>query len=141
MRAPLNPDIADYWLQAERNLARAHNDLKHAFYDGTMANSQQAAELALKALFVAVAGVAPPYTHDLDRLVRGLSEHGQTMPSSVTAHAHGIPSGTWTRARYPDPALHFVPARDITEPEARAILDHAEAVYLWVQAQIFPPTP
>ena len=140
MGPPLHPDVADYWLQAERNLLRARNDLAHGFYDGAVANAQQAAELALKALVVAAAGTAPPHTHDLDQLVRALSTSGYTVPVGIAGHARGIPAGTWTRARYPDPAVHFVPARDIPEAEARAILQHAEAIYAWVQTALFPPT-
>jgi HEPN domain-containing protein len=136
----MHPDAADYWLQAERNLARARNDLAHAFYDGAVANAQQAAELALKALVVDT-GTAPPYTHDLDELARVLAAHGRHAPADVRTHAHAIPSGTWTRARYPDPAVHFVPARDISEAEARGILDHAEAVWAWVHGQLLPPAP
>jgi HEPN domain-containing protein len=85
--------------------------------------------------------MAPPYTHDLDQLVRILTAHGTGVPAQVLSHAHGIPAGTWTRARYPDPALHFVPARDIPEVEGRAILDHAEAICSWVRTQLFPSKP
>jgi HEPN domain-containing protein len=137
----MSPDVEDYWLQAERNLERARNDLAHTFYDGAVANAQQAAELALKALTVARTHTAPVYTHDLDQLVRGLAAHGYAAPAHIVTHARAIPAGTWTRARYPDPAVHFVPARDIPETEARTILSHAEAICTWVRAQLLSSTP
>jgi HEPN domain-containing protein len=64
----MRPEAEGFWLQAERNLARAQNDFAAGFYDGTVANSQQAAELALKALITELAGSAPPMTHSLARL-------------------------------------------------------------------------
>jgi HEPN domain-containing protein len=137
----MRPDAEGFWLQAERNLARAQNDFAAGFYDGTVANSQQAAELALKALITELAGSAPPMTHSLARLEAIARTHGVAFPASVGTAISGLPEGLWTQARYPDAALNYVPARDITEQQARDTARDAEVIVKWVQQQLIPPPP
>ena len=103
-------------------------------------DGQQAAELALKALVIDVTGRPAPHPHNL-AVLEGLPRaHGMAIPPAVSGAGAGLPERTWTRARYPDPAPNYVPARDITTQGAQQTLSDAETIDAWVQPQLVPPT-
>ena len=37
----MQPDVEAYWIQAERNLARARADIANGFYDGCVATASR----------------------------------------------------------------------------------------------------
>lgn len=135
----VQPDVEAYWLQAQRHYERARADLGRGFYDGCVANSQQAAELVLKAAVVQMLRAPARPTHSLALLEQALRASGVAVPVAVATAIAGILERTWTRSRDPDPATNFVRARDITEQEARQALSDAEVIYTWVRQQLAPP--
>lgn len=137
----MQPDVEAYWLQAQRNHERARADLERGSYDGCVANSQQTAELTLKARVVQTLNAPAPPTHSLAMLERALAAGGLAAPTAVLRAMSGLPERTWTRSRYPDPATNFIPARDITEQEARQALADAEVIHTWVRQQLGLPRP
>lgn len=105
----MRPDAEGYWIQAERNLARARGNVANRFFDGATADSLQAAELALKALIVEVTGKPARKTHDLAQLGQVLVVSGRSAPPSVVAAMARLPESVWIEARYPDPGTDTFP--------------------------------
>jgi HEPN domain-containing protein len=105
MNAP--EEAAAQWAEAERWLAKADEDIaivelalgrKPPLLDPAAFHCQQAAEKILKALLVAAA-VAPPRTHDMERLVQAAA-HYPSLRDQMQAFARLT---EWlTASRYPD---------------------------------------
>ena len=121
------PDSAAEW----RN--RAHSDLRLArariegvYLEDLCYHAQQAAEKALKALFIS-RGWRFPYVHDLADLVTRLEAGGIGIPATVrdaVALTEFAVSG-----RYP--ALD----EPVSEAEYQTALARADAVVLWVETE------
>jgi HEPN domain-containing protein len=112
------------------------NDFAAGFYDGTVASSLQAAELALKALIVEVTARPPRKTHNLALLEQALTNAGRQVPSAVSAAIGRLPESIWIEARYPDPATGHVPARDVTKADATRALTDGSEIVAWVQSEL-----
>ncbi len=73
------------WLRrAQSNLIHAHDHLTGVDLAELCFDAQQAAEKAIKAVFIH-RGEAFPLTHDLERLIRLLRGNGQNVPKYVDA--------------------------------------------------------
>jgi HEPN domain-containing protein len=93
-------------------------------YEDLCFHAQQAAEKALKALYLS-RGWAFRYVHDLEELITGLRQHGLTVPVEID-HAVVLTSYAF-EARYPGLG------EPVTEEEYRQALNLAERVVHWVE--------
>lgn len=94
-----NKEIALGWLdKAKRFLAVAKRSLEDGLYDMACFNSQQAAEMALKAVLIMRAGYKP-LTHSITELLEAISEI-ENVPSEVS-NCSGIEEH-YVQARYPN---------------------------------------
>ena len=111
------------WLgRAEKNLAHADAPMGEGV-ETECYYAQQAAELAVKAVYVA-AGIPHPHSHDIGELLDGLKERGFSVPDAVSAadeltvHA--------ARSRYPGVTNATENDRVEAVRLARAALDWAK---------------
>ncbi|MBI3919897.1 MAG: HEPN domain-containing protein [Armatimonadetes bacterium] len=116
---------ADWLARAKGNLIMARQPKPEgAFWEDYCYQAQQAAEKAIKAVFIHE-GMSFSYTHDLGQLGTELECGGVAVPGivreavSLTRYA--------VRTRYPAP---FLP---VTEEEHREAIRLAEAVVAWAQ--------
>lgn len=116
-------------------LARARSDLalagmplpEEVFLEDLCFHAQQAAEKALKAVYVH-RGWSFRYTHDLEELMTGLQRQGVVIPPEVS-DAIILTSFAW-EARYPGLA------EPVSEGEYKEALNHAEAVVKWAEKEV-----
>jgi len=119
------------WLnRAKSNLAAAGNVIPDTYLEDLCFNAQQAAEKAIKAVFIH-RGVPFPYVHDLKRLLRLLARHGVKIPKYVLAAQELTPFAV--EARYPG---HSPP---VTKRQYRRALRIAAGVVRWAERQIGKP--
>jgi HEPN domain-containing protein len=95
----MTPRVEAWMRQATSDLAVARLTAAEGFHAQACYHAGQAAEKALKGLLVGC-GVAPPYSHSLDRLLDALAEQGLDISS-----VHSLPLKALTRmnseTRYP----------------------------------------
>jgi len=116
-------------------LARARGDLAlarvplpaDAFYEALCFHAQQAAEKALKAVYLHH-GWRFKYIHDLAELVAGLKQNGMTVPEDVMDSMNLTSYASATR--YPDLD------EPVTEDEHRQAVARAEAVVQWAERDL-----
>lgn len=116
------------WLRsAQNNLIQAKTRTPGVYLEIPAFHAQQAAEMAIKAVFI-VYGLEFPYVHDLTRLLTRLDRAGVDVPLAVRK------AGRLTRfasaTRYPhadDP---------VTESQYDAALDIAETVVAWADEKV-----
>jgi len=114
-------------------LARAKGDLALAgaplppggFYEDLCFHAQQAAEKALKAVYLD-RGWTFRYVHDLEELLTGLRENGLTPPAEI-GQAVLLTSYAF-EARYPGSG------EPVTEEEYKHAVDLAKAVVRWAES-------
>ncbi len=116
------------WLsRAQSNLLRAGSPLPGAYLEDFCFDAQQAAEKAIKAVFMAH-GTAFPYIHDLGRLLTLLVQAGVRVPKYVQE------ADQLTRfavdARYPGLSS------PITKSEHRRAVRIATEVVRWATRQV-----
>lgn len=99
----------ELWLlQAEHDLEAADHNLRGAFLDQCLVCWQQAAEKALKALYIATHRKVPPRIHDIEELASAV-ELAHALPPEVAALTRW-----YLEARCPD--LADVPPYQKLEP-------------------------
>ena len=77
------PDDPREWLnRARSNLTLAENLIPDVFLEDLCFDAQQAAEKAIKAVFIS-RGEAFPYIHALEKLLRQLEQNGVKIPKYV----------------------------------------------------------
>jgi len=123
-----SPDNPDEWLRrAESSLALAGAKTPGVLYEDLCYQAQQAAEKALKAVFVA-RKIPYPYTHDINALLSALGHQGLTIPEdlwrAVTLTSYA------SDTRYPGFEL------PVTETEYDTAVTRAKAVIHWAGGQI-----
>jgi HEPN domain-containing protein len=119
------------WLnRARSNLAIASSDTVGALLEDLCFEAQQAAEKAIKAVFVH-RGVHFPYIHDLDKLLERLEGTGIKIPKYIR-QADEL-SAFAVVTRYPG---LIGPVR---KRQHRRAVRIAEAVLLWAERQIGKP--
>jgi HEPN domain-containing protein len=124
----LPPDDPREWLnRARHNLARAQQPLVTDYLEDFCFDAQQAAEKAIKAVFIA-RGLRFPYTHDLDRLLGLLSKAGIRVPKYVEQSDWLTPFAA--EARYPGIS------GPVTKPQQRRAVRLATAVLNWAARQV-----
>ena len=93
-------ELPGEWAEKARILLReAERHLGEGIYWLVCFEAQQAAELYLKALIVALAGTHP-FTHDLVELLAAARELGLEPPRELYAYADAL-TPHYTMARYP----------------------------------------
>ena len=97
------------------------------FYEDLCFHAQQAAEKAIKGIYVD-RGWTFPYIHDLERLLTGLGESGLKLPETV-AQAALLTSYAF-EARYPGPGA------PVTQEDYTRALELANAVVRWAESII-----
>ena len=134
-RKRYSPDDPREWLnRAVSNLARAESPARGSpiYLEDFCFDAQQAAEKAIKALFIQ-RGAAFPYSHDIGRLLTLLERAGEKVPVSVRR------SEWLTRfaveARYPGLS------GPVTSAEHQRAVRAARAVVRWATGVIAPIAP
>ena len=93
-------------------------------------HAQQAAEKALKALWVERKGLEPPRTHDLVRLAE------ETGLPSEWLEELDVLSRVYLVSRYPEALAEDVPLHGIDDVGAQAHLALAERIVVWIEQQL-----
>jgi HEPN domain-containing protein len=122
------PDDPREWLnRARSNLAQASVRLPEVYLEDLCFQAQQAAEKAIKAVFIA-RKTPFPYVHDLARLLTLLEEAGETVPEALRSAARL--SRFALEPRYPG----F--GRPVSEEEYHALLGVAREVVRWAEQRV-----
>jgi len=119
------------WLnRAKSNLAAAANATPDVYLEDFCFNAQQAAEKAIKAVFIH-RGLPFPYVHDLKRLLSLLARGGVKIPKYVWEAEDLTPFAYETR--YPGSSP------PVNQRLYRRAVRIAEAVVRWAERQIARP--
>lgn len=125
------PDDPREWLNRARgNLIRARAKLAGVYLEDLCFDAQQAAEKALKAVFIHCR-LDFPYTHDLGRLVTILQQQGEAIPLAVEEARRLTPYASL--ARYP---AWVEPVTEVEHTEAVAL---AQTVVDWAENRLTKP--
>jgi HEPN domain-containing protein len=128
--------FADWFRQAEADLAHARNALKDGDYEWSCFAAQQAAEKALKAAFQRYG--ADAWGHTLSALIGSLPAEVEPASPQLVDYArmldkHYIPT------RYPNGFASGAPTDFYTATEARDAISYAEAIIGYCHHQISQP--
>jgi HEPN domain-containing protein len=119
------------WLnRAQSNLAAASDAAPGVYLEDLCFNAQQAAEKAVKAVFIH-RGLRFPYVHDLQRLLQLLNRGGVKIPKYVWK-AEDLSAFAF-EARYPGPSP------PVKLRQYRRALRIAESVLRWAERQVRAP--
>jgi HEPN domain-containing protein len=123
----LTPGSPQEWLaRAKGDLALAEAPLPPGgFYEDLCFHAQQAAEKALKAIYLG-RGWSFRYVHDLEELLKGLRDRG-LAPAQEVGRAVLLTSYAF-EARYPGPG------EPVTEQEYKQAVDLAKKVLHWAES-------
>ena len=119
------------WLnRAKSNLALAMTAPSGAFYEELCFEAQQAAEKAIKAVFVR-RGAVFPFIHDLDKLLTLLAKDGVKVPKFVRQADELTPFAVMTR--YPGIGS------PVTKRQYRRAVRLAKSVVGWAERHVMKP--
>lgn len=118
-------EVLDWWREAGHNLRQAAKNIEIEEYSVAAFLCHQAAEKALKALYMVKRSQLPPRGHDLLKLGRAV-EAEEVMRELKLLNPH------YTVARYPS-AANTVPSELYTRETAEACLDAARRVVEWAR--------
>ena len=121
----IREEALDWWKESLHNLRQARRNLEIEEYSVAAFLSHQAAEKALKALYIVTKARLPPRGHDLIKLGRAL-EASEIMDELKVLNPH------YTVARYPN-AANTVPSEAYSKEIASRCLEAAERVVEWVR--------
>jgi HEPN domain-containing protein len=122
------PDDPREWLsRARTNLHIARMSAPEVHLEELCFNAQQAAEKAIKAVFVSQRA-SFPFTHDLYALVGRLEKSGVKVPGFISEAAE--------LTRYAFEVRYPSVAPEVTEEEYRWAVTTAEAVVRWAEQAI-----
>ena len=119
----------DWMDQAEHDLEVAHGTRENGWYDTSVVQSQQAAEKAVKVVWMRDKGRMAPRTHAVDELARQVG-----APPTIVAAGERLADAYFV-SRYPGsgPAAPF---RTVNVAEADARIRDAEEVMTWVKEHL-----
>jgi len=122
-------DWADEWYQrAIHDLEAARVMRREGFYDTCAMLCQQAAEKAMKALWIDLRQCDPPRVHFVERLAKELG-----APKKI-AQAGAMLAADYFVSRYPAPAM-AQPFTEYTADNADDRLAKAEEIIGWIESQ------
>ena len=125
--------LPEEWVdKAEFFRREAKRHVEEGVYWAACFEAQQAAELYLKALQLALTGVHE-FTHDLSRLLYFLEESGLNVPEDLYAAADAL-TPHYTNARYPG-----AKAIVYDERAARRCIEYMERIVGWVHGATKDP--
>jgi len=123
-----SPDNPEEWIgRAKSSLALALSKAPSVLYEDLCFQAQQAAEKALKAVFIAKQ-IPYPFTHDINALLSALEGNGVPVPENLWG-AVALTSYA-SDTRYPG----FEPP--VTKDEHARAVALAQSVVLWAVEQI-----
>lgn len=115
---------ADWLAQAQRDLRHAENACKSEDYEWSCFSAQQAAEKAVKAVYLHLHGEG--WGHSTFKLLQGLKDQCSVPAPLIDAarslDKHYIPS------RYPNGFDQGIPGDYYTEKDAKEAIDHARGI-------------
>ena len=125
----LVPGSVQHWIvRAEGHLEFARQPKPTGgFWEDLAFHAQQEAELSIKAVYQH-RGVLFEFTHDLDKLIKGLKAAGVSMPIELSNV--GDLTKFATRLRYPGQGP------PTTEAEYRSAVCLAEGIVAWAKAEV-----
>lgn len=126
-KLPSPSDPAEWLRRARSNLAIAKNQIPEACFEDLCFESHQAAEKAIKAVFVHIE-LAFPFIHDLVKLLDLLHRAGIKIPKYLTQAKYLNPFAVLTR--YPNST------KSVTERDYKQAVKIAEKTVHWAQARI-----
>jgi len=124
----MREEILNWWKQAEKDPKAAKNSLKSKDYEWASFQSNQAAEKALKALFLKQKKAIAP-THNIVLLGKTLK-----LPISLIDSLKEL-NPEYTLSRYPD-AANAAPFENYNEKKAQEKINHAEEILKWIEKQL-----
>jgi len=125
------PDDPREWLnRARSNLARARRATADVYLEDNCFDAQQAAEKAIKAVFIH-RGERFPYIHNLEDLLQRLQRNGLKIPNYVRK-SHELTRFA-SEPRYPSSS------GPVSKREHRHYVRIAEEVFRWAERQIAKP--
>ena len=120
---------ADAWLQqAEHDIGAARLLRSNGYWDTCALMCQQAAEKAIKAVWIDVKGSAPPKVHWVERLAEELG-----APQDIVDAASMLVA-EYTASRYPD-ALASPAFQLYSDDDSDERLGYAESIIGWAESQ------
>ncbi len=125
----MKEEVKKWMEQANADLNAAKKNLKIKIYYLSVQCSHQAAEKALKALFIDINNEMPEKTHDLIKLGKNVE-----IPQNHYEALYEL-NPEWIPSRYPD-ASTLSPVKSYDESSAKLHLRKAEEVMKWVKQQI-----
>ena len=125
----MREEVKDWLEQALADFDKANVLFDAHKFDGVVVFAQQAAEKALKALYIFSAGRIPPKIHDLVELCAKVE-----APLKIVHGAESL-SGTYFFSRYPG-AAPLIPVKFYTLDRSKKHLEEAEVILRWVQEKI-----
>ncbi|MCX8204646.1 MAG: HEPN domain-containing protein [Candidatus Nezhaarchaeota archaeon] len=122
----IREEALDWWSEAKHNLRQARKNFDIEEYSVAAFLCHQAAEKALKALYIVSKSRLPPRGHDLVKLGR-LLDAEEVMDELKTLNPH------YTISRYPN-AANTVPSELYTKEMAERCLLAAARVFEWAKS-------
>lgn len=124
------PGSPEEWLaRAKADLVLARSDLlPGGVYEDLCYHAQQAAEKAIKAVFVRH-GWDFPYIHDLDQLIGGLERRQLAVPTDIATNSPRLSIYAYD-TRYP------TAGEPVTAEDHRQAVEIATRVVRWAEGQI-----
>lgn len=126
----MRSEAVPWWEQAQADLETARVTDAAARHYATSLFAQQAAEKALKALYIEQQGALAPRTHDLIQLGTTLGAPPNVQADLVTLNP------AFDMVRYPSQRSTQAPVNVVDAVIAKEHFEAAERVLGWVQAQI-----
>lgn len=114
----------DWLAQAKRDLAHAQMDLEQKYFEWACFSAQQAAEKAVKAVFIKLGAEA--WGHSVWDLLRQLEEK-YPVSEELKLGALNLDKA-YIPARYPNAHPSGYPAKRYSEPEAKKMVEDAEKI-------------
>jgi HEPN domain-containing protein len=115
---------ADWFDQAQGDLAHARDDAARGYYDWACFSAQQSAEKAVKAVFQKLGAVA--WGHSVADLLDDLAQHAE--PAAALKDMALELDKAYIPTRYPDAHPSGSPRRRYTRGEAERMVSHAEHI-------------
>lgn len=125
----MREESKNWWLQALEDLETARSNIDIKKYYASVFFSQQAAEKALKTLYIETKRDFPPKTHNMLEISSELNVPDDVLEAAIELNPEYVVT------RYPD-AANGVPARMYTEKMAKFHLEKAGVVIKWVKSQM-----
>lgn len=125
----MREEAASWLAQAREDLTTAEYNRQGGRYYAAVFFAQQAAEKALKALYVQAMNDLAPKTHNMVRLAKVLGAPEEVVEAAIELNPE------YFTTRYPDAAVG-IPAEMFSDRSAAVHLQAAKVVLEWVQSKL-----